>query len=355
MAIISERDYIYPSRTCLSDLQQSIVFDEPKVMAGTSAPWVLVPAWHKDANGKKRSLQFISPKQFVYDTIRRKMMKTDADPVGKLKEFYVRFPMASMDTVNSPTDEEKTFNLYLDTVSNTVYSYLMELYKTEKNKARTERNTDLPSNFMSTMAEAISEDDPSIALKPVTLPGASYDEERKVWVRDPKRPAAAIFKIWTNGPCDKVYTQIRGPRGKVLDIKKDKLWSHSDNKEKKSANVTMRISFDGVYLGGHGTKQSWCASLRFRIHEMNYTPVARTMGVSYLENTDDDVLETGLGDGDSGAGVSSFVNSNPMDNDETPFELVTVKNDSPTKAPQEEVKQDGDGIRKKKRKNKHLE
>ena len=320
--VLDERNAIYNSRTRVA-LDDSIYFEEPKLMnAGKGTPWVLAPAHHVDPNGKKRSLRFISPKQFVYNTIRPKINTN-----GQLKEYFVKFPLQSMETANLPSDEESTFEYYLDTVYQQSYEYLCKLYETDKAKPRSDRSKVLPPNFGPTMMTALNEKDPSIALKPVKLPGASLDpktkdlpKDKKVFIVDPSKPWSTFFKIWTNGtPCDKLYCQIRGPGNRSMDIIKDQLCSFDESYEsQKSARVILLVAFDGIYFGAHGTTQSWCDSLRFRIMELNYTPAAAPKGVSYLGDNEDDESATQV----KHANPYSLLDND--DEDEEQFNVVKV-------------------------------
>ncbi len=266
---------------------KNLKFDDPKIMEG-AVPWVICPTNFTD-NGVRKELCFRSPQQHVWG-ISPKMN----EQTGMLKEYNVKLPLESRETVGNPTGEERTFREYLDYCYNAAYAKIVEVSKWDKEtiKSKLSKPTFIQKSvFASTIRESIDNDSPADALKPWKMAGVSPSEDtkskdvplnKKKWVVDPSKSEKASFKIWAKRNAETVITnfwfpQEKEPHKRLADV------------IEKAGSARLLIAFDGIYIGQHGD-QTWVAHLNFRVLQMNFTPMSARVAERLLEPNNDAVI-----------------------------------------------------------------
>ena len=247
-----------------------LVIEKPVQMPGEVKWWLAKAFWIED--GKKKEFHFTTPKTRCGGT--KKSWKNKERTI--VKKIFVRQEVCSRDSVENMSHEEQTFHDYLADFEAIIYKALLGFLKDDKLMEK------MPGVVESAIKRAKKKGDPNFAIKPILMDGCSVSEEtkdkdNKEYIVDPDKPKVGNFDLWGNRGAVKVFTKIYGPGNVLID---------PFSIIAQPGLAQGRISFDGIYLGGHG-EQSWCASARFRYHEMNYTPIAEAEVPRLLDDNDD--------------------------------------------------------------------
>lgn len=279
------------------DLKSRLVHFEPKEMPGTN-PWILMEAKYVDDTKTPKELHIITPKQAIWGI---KTKYVDKVTRTQIKDYYLQLPLTSTDTVANPTPEEANFISYMETCADAAWENLVALHAKGKSYMK---EIGIPLSVYTTLGEVISgEEERGYALKSWSLPGSSIDPAtadlppgQQKFIEDPTKPRKALYNLAKSTKkgfknlCE-FFPPLKSDDPPLKPGQKPRTLPLADVLENRDmprhAMIKARISYDGVYLGSHGKDQSWCASMRFRVHEMNWSPIPKSMAEHVLEpNTD---------------------------------------------------------------------
>lgn len=337
----------------------------PVEMTGGPAKWINIPA-HYENNGRRMQLNIASPRQTIWGA------KPKYRDDGNIKGYFIRFPLTSRDTVKTPTAEESIFESYIEEIAEQAYSHICGLAKLGKKElAKFGIPEAFIRNFIAQAEESMNEKDRDSLLKPWKLMGASVDPNSKgpgqkpKFIPDPDKPWVAIFNVSSNGKGE-VFARLNAPR--EFKQMTGRECSFLTDIVEKPIQARIRISYDGIFLGSHGSDKTWCASLKFRVHEIGFSPLGKRQTVQLLDadenqmpNDYEDTQTTSkfsMGDEGDDVDAESSEGDEPLFKPTTitqPPVAVPARANTPPREDESEKKDRKHKVKKKERKNKHVE
>ena len=227
--------------------------------------------FYLDEEGNECKLYFSAPPQTCFGPQYQYEMNVQEEQKdsSKAKGIQVGYPMTSMQSIATPTPDEKAFQ---DMVQG-LWDLSLAKGKEEMNKVppqeeggeeiNPEDYTSMPPVSYSSFLAASASKRWTNALKPAfEHPRDQKSQGKKTF--DTTKPKRMYIKLRTTGRGDKmrVLTPFYGPG--------DKKESPLKYLEQRGI-ITPCIEWDGIYWGGHG-QQPHGASLRFFIVEANFVP-----------------------------------------------------------------------------------
>lgn len=252
---------------------------EPKKHSFTkgdkSIEWYTSEVYYLGEDGEKLSIFFELPKQSVWMSGVWPFSTEEEEKSFENIEGYQIAYSLDKDSKNPTSDEERGKKILDKTWDITV-----DALKKFCSVPRDDRK--VPNPTYSSFKTAKEDGDFSYAVKPVWNYSLTKDERGKKTVDMTKSPRTYI-KFLTNkkGLDMTCSTKIFGPGDKEISPKRC---------IRKSMNGICHpvIYWKGIFWGSHGQKASYGASVQLRVHEMNFTPIKRSVSNTRFlrENTD---------------------------------------------------------------------
>jgi len=216
-------------------------------------------------DGQEHPIYIRLPKQEIWglNATYGKGVKEDNATARDIEGFQVTYPMT--------TNEDKTMNdneKKAKDVMDFFYNLGVNIMKDECGKE--EDDMLVPSTTFSAFLNADKKKDMGIAFKhPFQFPKIenkktnkkTFDKTKakRMYLKLNARKAKGKFS------CSSSIYKPGNKKTSPFD-----LWSHKDAWKKGEADIVVLV--DGIYWGTHGAENSWGASWRMKVHEMNYKP-----------------------------------------------------------------------------------
>ena len=250
-----------------------VVIDEPITRSftkgGSCAEWVTSDVYIPGPNGEKRSIYIeLAPQNFwgvspIYSFgISRENQNSD-----NIEGFQIAYPVTSISSINNPTQNEVATMSNLNQMWN-ITCEAMEKFCSVKGK----ENLKVPAPTYSAYGTAKADEDWSYAVKPIYDHPNTVDKNTGNKIKDTSKPMRMYIKLFTQGKGKslKCHSRIYGPG--------DKLTSPYKYISTRGDGHPI-IKWDGIFWGAHG-RNSYGASLRLRLSEMNFTPSTYSSDIS---------------------------------------------------------------------------
>ena len=187
--------------------------------------------------------------------------KKDDKIIENMKGLQMCYPLTGMKTIENPTKDEKYTQRILEALWGATWKKMQEECEMEELR--------VPNPSYNSYLAAVKRKNPEYAVKPVFAFPQKIDPKNSTKkIEDRSKPRRVFIKFRTKGEGRKMrcFTQIYGPGDR------------QDKTGLKYFNVRGRvhpvIKWAGVFWGSHGQKASHGASVRLRVEQMNYTPLA---------------------------------------------------------------------------------
>jgi hypothetical protein len=265
------------SRLCVLDIKRN----QSKKKPGAH-PWFTSEGRYINNKGEKCILYFnLNPQNIFgininYDMDVEKEKRTIDDQVG----LQVGYPLTSRDTIDEPTKGEINTKEIFDSIYQVVWDKIDEMCKS----GETEYNgVTIPGPTVNSYASAVMNGKKEKAIKPIYVFSTSDDKNTGKKIPDLTKPQRSYLKLLTigKGRDMKCTTRIDGPGNRRL--------SYTDCIE-KPGNASIVCMWDGVFYGSHGA-QTYGASIKIKICEMNFTPTSKGPTRKFLQPNTDPVEE----------------------------------------------------------------
>ena len=296
--------------------RDNLLLNPPKTneftMGGMKVKTTMTQAQYLDADKRPCSMFFPGPTQRSFGTSYQHeiAIKEAERDESNAKGVQICYSLTSMQTIDSPTEEEQAFKDLIDGL----YECAIEHAKEEAS-----RKPPLIPPVSKAAIKAIDDDDYTKAVKP------PYSRPKDQNTGKPRsdRPYQIYVKLVTQGGKDgkplRVLTPFYGPK----DKKQNPL---------KYLNVPCMITplfrFDGIYWGQHGNDSPYGASLRFILVSANVVPVSASSALpsmrmlpkntAVVEDDDDSDDEMGM----KPARKAPIEDDNSDFEDETPISKI---------------------------------
>lgn len=237
--------------------------------------------YYYDDNGVKKELYLIAPEQYTfgvspnYNDLPKDIPKGTPESTAYLTGYQVSYPMNSMDTIHSPTEDEKIFKENIDAIYETAFKYVASECK--------KKSCVLPKPVMSGFKTADADGQPEDALRPLY----SFSKKKDSDELDKSKPARMYIPLMSHGKGVKLVLDTPFyPYGK----RQPKNPLHYLDKR---GNIRPIIRIVSLTLSGG---KNYSGSFKIEVYEADYTPVNNTQHTRRLlpvnENANEEEAET---------------------------------------------------------------
>lgn len=257
----------------------------------TTITWTTSSVYYQHGQ-QKLPLYFENPEQLTFGISGKWGMNVAADDqnMDNIEGYQIVYPSTSLDTMNEPTADEAAIIDFYDKAWNLAAKAMIDFNDKDL--------IDGPAGSACTTAQ--KKKNMAFALKPIfEHPAPKNDKGMKVV--DTSKPKRAYLPLATVGKGAKLKcgTKIYGPGDKLVPV--TKYLSTPD--DFKKGKVHPVVQWSQVYWGAHGTS-TYGGSLKFKITEMNYTPMNDSGGshrrmLSANTAADEDTVSASLSDDDN--------------------------------------------------------
>lgn len=234
------------------------VTNSMKKEGGGTVEWTTSPGVYLDDDGNECEPYFEFPEQFCFGfNIQYTMGKPEE--TENIKGMQVCYSLTSMNTIDSPTKEEK----YAFKVLDALYELAWKTMKKECSKPKDERI--VPAPTYSSYVTAKADNDPSSAIKPVyDHPNTPESKDKQKKEKDASKPKRSYIRLLTRGTGADMrpLTIVHGPGDKKVSA-----FKYLDTK----GLIHPVVSWPGIYWGAHG-RNPYGGSVQLKLAECNFTP-----------------------------------------------------------------------------------